>query len=622
MADAPADPRIGTVIDNRYRIVDRVAAGGMGVVYRAERLQLGRTVAIKFLDAANAADENSRARFEREAKAMSMLSHPHCVSVIDFGVSGTPFIVMDYVTGQPLVSLIYTKKKVGAERSVSIMKQVMAGLAHAHGHEIIHRDVKPANIMLTEATGTGDFVRILDFGLAKLRGARSLSSSNIVVGTPSYMSPEQGAGTELDVRTDVYSAGVVLFELLTGEKPFIGGDAFEILRMHQQDPVPLLGTIKGSDEIRIALDAVIQQALAKKPRNRFQTALDMGEALARIEDSNRPERPVGKRSSKKKDLARATTQLPAEPAPGPEGTEVLASSTRTKEPSERKGKDKGAVSGFLKTIAVLGALGVLGILGWNYWSQYTKDNAVASTPASEPAIDHVATAPSLDGALLVEASEASEASEPAAANAMIAAALDDAGGDDAAADAGPTLDAAPDASTLAFDLDATVIDAPTTVEVSVGHDPEDPDETDETEERIATALPSGPPKTASQVRALAAAGQTTGAIRGLAALIRESPKSAYLHRTMGDLNVERGWFSEALKNYTKAVRLSPRYKRFKSINESAIAALGMSKVRRRAERFIRNELGSSALVHLRAAVRQHPSPRIRTRAAALIKQIR
>src|SRR5688500_12666242 len=162
------DPRIDSVLQGRYRVISRLAAGGMGTVYRGERIQLGRPVAIKFLHTSFAAEKEFLRRFEVEAKAMSRLSHPHCVSVIDFGVEGAPYMVMDFVHGETLRQVL-DRGPLPPSRAVLILKQILAGLAHAHGQGIVHRDVKPANIILGEATGTGEHARILDFGLAKLR---------------------------------------------------------------------------------------------------------------------------------------------------------------------------------------------------------------------------------------------------------------------------------------------------------------------------------------------------------------------------------------------------------------------------------------------------------------------
>ena len=294
MGDNPNDPRIGTVLDGRYRIIDQIATGAMGAIYRGARLKLGRTVAIKFLDASfTAKSDELLQRFSREAKAMSRLGHPHCVSVIDFGVAeGTPYIVMEHVSGPTLLELIEWGR-VPPGRALRIIRQVLAGLAHAHRQEVIHRDIKPANIMLTEATGTGDHARILDFGLAKLldnrpTDPRDLSTSRVVLGTPSYMSPEQAQGKPVDARTDIYSVGIVLFELLTNDRPFVGADGLETLRMHQEDKPPFLADLCPEGDFSAELEKVVSKALAKAPDKRFASAIDFADALDAVPEAAAP----------------------------------------------------------------------------------------------------------------------------------------------------------------------------------------------------------------------------------------------------------------------------------------------------------------------------------------------
>jgi len=255
----------------------------MGAVYRGERLQLGRAVAIKFLHLAFLREPEFQRRFEVEARAMSRLGHPHCVSVIDFGVADVPYLVMDFVHGVTLRDLI-ERGALPAGRALLIMRQVLGGLSHAHGKGVIHRDIKPANVMLTEATGTGDHVRILDFGLAKMFTPGEKSATvPMAIGTPSYMSPEQARGETVDARSDVYSAGVMLFELLTGEKPFLAEEAFSIIRMQIEDTPPRLSD-KAPEGLRFSpeLERVVARALEKRPEDRFQTAAELAEALESV----------------------------------------------------------------------------------------------------------------------------------------------------------------------------------------------------------------------------------------------------------------------------------------------------------------------------------------------------
>src|SRR5688572_12548801 len=285
------DSRIGAVLDGRYRVLERLAEGGMGVVYRAERVPVGRPVAVKFLHEVYASDRESRARFERETRVLSKLTHPHCVSVIDFGVDGGPYLVRDFVTGGTLRDRLEAGP-IPPMEAITIARQTLAGLAHAHAQGITHRDVKPANIMVSDEIGTGHHVRILDFGLARLRGsaATSVTQSQIVVGTPNYMAPEQTVAGEVDARTDIYAVGVVLFEMVTGQRPFSADDTAGVLDAHRHQPPPHLAAVAPDIAVPPGLDRVIQRALAKDPDDRYRTAVDMANALEAVAEGRRPPR--------------------------------------------------------------------------------------------------------------------------------------------------------------------------------------------------------------------------------------------------------------------------------------------------------------------------------------------
>lgn len=270
---------IGAVLDGRYKVLEAVAEGAMGVVYRAERVKLGRIVAVKVLHEHIPSELSGRKRFEIEAMAMAKLEHPHCAAVLDVGVhEDIPFVVMDFVSGQDLKELI-AAGPVPVPRAIEIVRQTLSGLAHAHEHGIIHRDIKPANIVLSQKSGLGDHVKILDFGLARLTADVSNLTTGIVVGTPSYMAPEQIRGTAIDKRADLYAVGVLLFELVTGKKPFFSkkDDPIEVCSMHLKVKPPTLAETLPGDYG--ALEAVVAKALAKSPDDRFASAEDMARAL-------------------------------------------------------------------------------------------------------------------------------------------------------------------------------------------------------------------------------------------------------------------------------------------------------------------------------------------------------
>src|SRR5688572_19682975 len=290
----------------------------MGVVYKGERVQLGRAVAVKFLHPWIAAQKTFLSRFENEAKAMSRLLHPHCVSVIDFGVEGSPYLVMDFVTGRTLRDRMLEGQLPIAD-AMRVAQQLLAGLAHAHAQGIVHRDLKPENLILSAEAGLEEHLRILDFGLAKLRDGPAMTAG-MAVGTPSYMSPEQsGAEGEIDARTDIYTVGVLLFELLAGRKPFQSENVGEVILMHREAPPPLLRATAPQAGYSAALEAVVQKAMSKRPADRFQSAADLAAALAAT-----PEGQGNVSANANTNDAKAAAAAPAPaPAPAPAGPAAL-----------------------------------------------------------------------------------------------------------------------------------------------------------------------------------------------------------------------------------------------------------------------------------------------------------
>jgi eukaryotic-like serine/threonine-protein kinase len=281
----------GAILDARYRVIEPVGQGAMGTVYRAERIKLGRIVAIKVLHDVLPNELSGRKRFEIEAMAMAKLEHPHCASVLDVGVhSDRPYVVMDFVSGQNLKDLIAGGPQPIA-RAIDIVRQVLSGLAHAHELGIIHRDIKPANLVLSQKTALGDHVKILDFGLARLHDTGQNLTSGIVVGTPAYMAPEQIRGHQLDGRADLYACGVLLFELVTGQKPFHSeaDDPIEVCRMHLKSPIPRLADKLPGVEFG-ELEAIAAKALAKDRDDRYASAQEFAAALDALA-ARRPSRP-------------------------------------------------------------------------------------------------------------------------------------------------------------------------------------------------------------------------------------------------------------------------------------------------------------------------------------------
>ncbi|MCU0682124.1 MAG: protein kinase [Polyangiaceae bacterium] len=291
------DPLIGRTLPGGYVLLELIGVGGMGRVYRAEQQALGRTVAVKVIHAHLLDDESASARFITEARAASRLNHPNSVGVIDFGKSddGQLYLVMEFLRGRDLGFVAQGEGPLPFRRIVDVLRQTLAALGEAHELGIIHRDVKPENIILERVRGGGDFVKVVDFGLAKLMvGARreALTLPGIVCGTPDYMAPEQGRGENIDPRADLYALGVVLFALLTGRLPFEAESPTQLVLMHMSTPPPDPRRVAANRGIPAALAEACLRALAKSPDDRYQSADEfssaLGEALESFEFGPRP----------------------------------------------------------------------------------------------------------------------------------------------------------------------------------------------------------------------------------------------------------------------------------------------------------------------------------------------
>jgi tetratricopeptide (TPR) repeat protein len=278
---------IGQVIDGRYQIVELIGEGGMGRVYRAEQLRLGRSVAVKVLTPEWSAVPQMAKRFEREAIAVAKIDHPNCVSVQDFGQlgDGSLYLVMSYLPGQ-LLSHAIEEQPFALARALHVTRHILSGLAHAHNAGIIHRDVKPENVMLVSHEGDPDFAKLFDFGIVKLIEAEEAQSSKLTTvgqrfGTPCYMSPEQSLGKPVDARTDLYSLTVVLFEMLVGRPPFDADDNESLLVMHAAKTPPTLSEA-AKREFPDEIEELIKRGLAKDPDQRFASAAQYLEEIDRV----------------------------------------------------------------------------------------------------------------------------------------------------------------------------------------------------------------------------------------------------------------------------------------------------------------------------------------------------
>jgi serine/threonine-protein kinase len=435
------DPLIGTEVAGRFLVEELIGQGGMGKVYKARHLALEKTVCLKTLKPALLEDPTLVGRFEREAKASSRLNHPNVIAVLDFGRigdEGTLYIAMEFVQGRDLRLVLRDEWPLGEERLVHIMAQVLGALGEAHTHNVVHRDLKPENIMIEQRRDSPDFVKVLDFGIAKIMDsdAPGLTRSDVVCGTPQYMAPEQATGSALDARCDLYAVGVILYQLTTGHLPFDGQNSMEVLTKHVNEaPVP--PRQKQPDApISAAMEKLILHALEKEPSARPQTAEEFRRLLLAI--------PQQAQSAPTAELGSAqplpTQQLP--PPPPQSGVAIPAQQAAGKgaasegaitEPAQR-GKKLPLVIG--AAAAVVLAIAAAVVMGRPTApapgaavappAQGPSEKTTTQQPAIPPAVPKPARDPAKASALVEEASRAQRDGDTGAARDILeqAVALD------------------------------------------------------------------------------------------------------------------------------------------------------------------------------------------------------
>jgi serine/threonine-protein kinase len=285
---------LGQVVDGRYRVLEVIGRGGMGVVYRVEHVRMGKVAAMKVLHRDLADDPEVVQRFEREAAAVSKLHHPHTVQVFDFGTAnGALYLVMEYVRGLDLARIVGRDGPIPWPRCAPLLAQICGALQEAHELGIVHRDLKPENVLITRTHRGRDYAKVLDFGLAKLdprsaggqagaERARSETERNAIVGTPYFMAPEQIRGDDVDARTDIYSFGALMFELLTGQHLYTGSTAVGVLTKHltAEPDAPSMRAPKAG--IPPAVDHLCRKALARDPGQRWRSAAELAEAIEEV----------------------------------------------------------------------------------------------------------------------------------------------------------------------------------------------------------------------------------------------------------------------------------------------------------------------------------------------------
>ena len=351
-------------LSGRYELGDILGFGGMSEVHLARDVRLHRDVAVKVLRADLARDPSFYLRFRREAQNAAALNHPSIVAVYDTGEAETPtgplpYIVMEYVDGVTLRDIVHTEGPMSPRRAIEIIADACQALNFSHQNGIIHRDVKPANIMISSTNA----VKVMDFGIARaIADSSSVTQTAAVIGTAQYLSPEQARGDPVDARSDVYSLGCVLYEILTGEPPFTGDSPVSVAYQHvREDPIPPSERHEG---ISPELDAVVLKALAKNPENRYQTAAEMRADLVRVHNGETPEAPKVLSGADRNSLFSSGGAHVGGPR-----TDPLARQALDDTDSDRG----GSVGRWVVAVAVLAVLTIFVVIAFNTFGGGTRD---------------------------------------------------------------------------------------------------------------------------------------------------------------------------------------------------------------------------------------------------------
>jgi serine/threonine-protein kinase len=617
-----SDPRLGILLDGRYRLDQRLAAGGMGVVYKGELVAIGKPVAIKFLHEAFASVPELVKRFQREAAAMSKLQHPHLVSVLDYGLSGgVPYLVMDFHVGRSLGEVLEHEGAMAPGRAVGIARQILAGVKHAHSGGVVHRDLKPDNIMLLGDV-EGDFVKVLDFGLAKMvagsgDAGTQLTNTGFALGTPGYMSPEQARGTETDVRSDLYSVGVILYHMIVGRKPFVADSPLAVLRMHMDDAP--MAPRKAAPQVKLSadLERVILRAMAKEPSARWQTAGELQQALAATPEGGTAEMPIADREE--------------------EGSRTSVGRRRAPTAARRRWGPwlrRGFLLAFAVTVVsitwshlskraqlkVRREFNDVAKVAEGAWNATQKDKSSppsramgpapkASTPStpdkpapakpaptptpSEPPSAAPSTGPSPSAPSSVAPPNAPQFTPPSSAP-------DDEEDDDLADE--PLVPSDTPGAKLE---EAARQEPPPTVNAPAGH--------------AAPAAAARAP-TLQDAERLIGAGHFDEAVRTLYAVRRHSPRSAAVALLLGHAYFHKMWRTDGLREYYVAMRLSPSLRYNKTLQRNVVSGLE-DPTYRLARAVIKTRMGVAVLGEVRRAAHSARTLKVRQRAAKLAWQL-
>lgn len=345
------DPLIGRIFAKNFRIESLLGVGGMGKVYKAVQISLDKPVVLKLLHPHYADDETLVHRFHREARAASRLNHPNSINIIDFGQDddGTLFMAMEFLAGRDLFTVLQEEDPLGEARIANIVRQVCSALAEAHEQGVIHRDLKPENIMVEDRRVQHDYVKVLDFGIAKIQDpggkeTRALTAQGMVCGTPEYMAPEQARGDDLDPRTDIYALGVLLYQLSTGQLPFQADNAIGLVTKHIVEAPTPPSEAYPQRNVSPALEHIIMKCLSKKADDRYNTVLELAQELE----------PLAMSAMSTSEFGPSTTGPMASPrSTGPNAPAVNPATTEPVARLEKSGN---------KNVLVLGGAAVLALV--------------------------------------------------------------------------------------------------------------------------------------------------------------------------------------------------------------------------------------------------------------------
>jgi len=376
---------VGRIFGNQFRLESLLGRGGMGEVYLAEQLELGRRVVLKLLlNSQQWSSPELEERFRREARVLAQLNHPNIVQLYSFGRSddGISYLAMEYIEGRTLTTMINERGALPELLVLSMLDQICSALVEAHRHGIVHRDLKPDNVMTMERYGQPAFVKVLDFGIAKLIHTQDprLTRSGAILGTPQYIAPEQLREQPVDERTDIYALGLIGYELLTGEVPFAGDNTMDLMmRVLNDEAIPPSRKPHGA-HVSAATEALIVRCLAKEREQRFQTSLELREALAAI--------PRGTGASSEHPVIAAPVTSEPEPTPAPTEAKDSWPSLSLDEPEHdvvhvSRVRQRRARTFATAAAVLVGLLVVVGSIAWLASSNLTGTqlwNEVASQP--------------------------------------------------------------------------------------------------------------------------------------------------------------------------------------------------------------------------------------------------